>query len=158
MPRPQRDFRLASDLTYKAYKEAYPNSQIDKKTFLKIIRRYNESIIEYCIDTGRMAILPRGFGQIFVKKKKQGNYFLDERGNKKVALAVDWKLSKEYGKKIYLQNFHTEGYRFRFIWRVGSRLTLGKYWRLQMARTASRLLAKRIKEDPQRSLNVYHEW
>ena len=150
---------MASDETYKAYKEAHPNSKINRSTFLKIIRRYNESIVEYCLDTGRMAILPYGFGQIFVSKRKARTYRIDpETGKKYIVLGIDWELTKKHKKVIYHQNFHTEGYRFKWVWRYRISMSLKGMWILKMSRIASRSLAKRLKEDPHKYMSIYHEW
>lgn len=158
MSRPARDWRMNSHECYNAYKEKYPQSEIQYSVFKVLVKRYNESIIEYCLDTGRMAVLPNRFGQLFVNKKKQVRFYTNKEGRKFCILGVDWKLSKELGKKIYLQNFHTEGYRFKFVWRYSTKIYLKGMWTLKITRNASRTLAKNLKENPQKYLSIYQEW
>lgn len=94
---------------YAAYsKEVQKKSKYDLtyKEFLKI----SETLLKNCMDhmlydSGEIR-LNHGLGILRLKKIKT-NY------NKP---KIDWKRTKEIGKKVYHLNMHTQGYYVRFYW------------------------------------------
>jgi len=62
-------------------------------------------------------------------------------------MSVDWKETKKQGKKIYLFNNHSNGYRYRFTWnRNGGNARFLKTYAFKASRSNSRTIASLVKE------------
>jgi len=82
--------------------------------------------------------MPYGLGLIQVVKYRPKN-FTDK------SLSVDYKASKEYNKKIYHLNEHSDGYKFRLYWSKIPRTFPDRYkYQLCLVRQNKRRLAKLI--------------
>lgn len=82
--------------------------------------------------------MPYGLGFIQVGKYKPKKY--DEK-----SLSVDYKASKEYNKKIYHLNEHSDGYKFRLHWSKVPQTFPDRYkYQLNLVRANKRHLAQLI--------------
>lgn len=154
------EFRTASKETYDRFMAEHPGSTLTFKQFKEIIYMWNEMFMTSILDTGEKAKLPYGFGHITINKKKTTRYFEGKDGVKHCILPVDWKRTKEEGKKIYILNNHTDGYRFKWFWfQSEAKFKKAEIWRFKPARKFSTLLAKylTVKKD-KNYVDVYHEW
>lgn len=67
-----------------------------------ILRAFGKEIIKELIDNADGVILPGNLGTIYIEGREKA--------------AIDKKLTKEYGRVVYHQNYETEGYSFRLQW------------------------------------------
>jgi len=75
-----------------------------------------------------------------------------------VNLPIDWKKTREKGKRIYNFNFHTEGYFFGWMWfKDSARLKHTELWYFKPSRTTSRMLSHYLKTND-RYQHIYCEW
>jgi nucleoid DNA-binding protein len=122
-----------------------------------IIYEYNEAFKEYILETGEKAKLPFGFGEFSINKKKRRK-MKGVDGKEFVNLPIDWKKTKEKGKRIYNFNFHTEGYFFGWMWfKDSARLKHTELWYFKPSRTTSRLLSHFLKTNDKYQ-HIYREW
>jgi hypothetical protein len=79
--------------------------------------------------------MPFGLGYVCIVKYKPKEYTSK-------SLSVDYKASKEYGKKIYHLNEHSDGYKFRLYWSKTPRTFPDRYkYSLCLVRQNKRRLA-----------------
>lgn len=82
--------------------------------------------------------MPYGLGYIQIGKYKPKTY-TDK------SLSVDYKASKEIGKRIYHLNEHSDGYKFRLYWSKIPQTFPDRYkYQLRLVRANKRKLAKLI--------------
>ena len=105
------DWRSASKENYNNFCKKNPSIKLTFDEWRDIIYTYNEAFKEYILETGERAKLPFGFGEFSINKKKRRK-MKGVDGKEFVNLPIDWKKTKEKGKRIYNFNFHTEGYFF----------------------------------------------
>lgn len=157
MPRPKVSYRTTSKTTYLRFCQAHPELKITYKKWVEVLRTFNESFRDYVLETGDRCKLPYGFGDFTISKKLTRRYKLVD-GVEKIALPIDWQKSRARGKRVYLFNDHTEGYRFRWYWfKDNLRLRGAKYLVFKPARTCSRKLAQMLKANPYYQ-HLYKEW
>ena len=77
--------------------------------FKRILDEFNKVVKEDVLDRSQSFKMPYGLGTICIVKYKPKSY-ADK------SLSVDYKSSKEEGKKIYHLNEHSRGYKFRLFW------------------------------------------
>lgn len=82
---------------FTSYKEKYPKSEIDYKTFKGVIARLSTLIINHVQEDRDGYQLPQMLGYLFV-----GSY-------KPARKAIDYKKSQELGLEVYHNNFDTDG-------------------------------------------------
>lgn len=131
-------------LNQKLYKQYIQEtgSDIDYKTFVKIISTTNEIIRESVIEEEAGVKLPLSLGNIVVTKYKSKKSF------------PDWKLTKEYKKKIFHVNLHSLGFIHHIKWfKIGSDFSNKNIYKFQPYRILKRGVAKQIKEGKQ-----YFKW
>ena len=151
------DWRSASKENYNNFCKKNPSIKITFDEWRDIIYTYNEAFKEYILETGERAKLPFGFGEFSINKKKRRK-MKGVDGKEFVNLPIDWKKTKEKGKRIYNFNFHTEGYFFGWIWfKDTARFRHSGLWYFKPSRNTSRLLSHYIKTDD-RYQHIYHEW
>lgn len=137
--------RVCADYTlvdiYNEYSKEHKNDgySVDKSTFDKVTRYFNQRVIDLIIDESREFILPVRLGRIRIRKRKT---IL-----KKGVMKIDWAASKKNKKILYHLNEHSKGYYYRFYWnKVGSNATNGKAYFFSAGRINDRRLAKTIKK------------
>jgi hypothetical protein len=158
MGRPRRDWRSTSRETYKLYK-AKTGSTISYQKFAKVLKTWNCKLMDYVIDTGELVKLPHGIGPITINKRKRDTFRLDKDGNKVYNYAIDFKKSKEAGKRIYHLNYHTEGYSFSWSWFPGlSYIKCSSIWSFKASRRYARKLAHILLDPASNKKDIYQTW
>lgn len=158
MGRPRVSYRSTSKKTYERFCQKHPEHRISFKKWKEVLRTFNESFRDYILETGDRCKLPYGFGDFSISKKKTRRFRTTADGNEVIALPIDWQKTKQKGKRIFLFNDHTDGYRFRWYWfKSGLRLLGGKYLAFKPARTSSRKLAEYLKKNTYYQ-HLYQEW
>jgi hypothetical protein len=152
------DWRSTSKENYISFKKAYPEIKISFDQWKNIIYTFNEDFKTYILETGEKGKLPGGIGDFSINKKKCKHKKIAPDGREFINLPIDWKKTKEKGKKIYNFNHHTEGYRFRWIWfKKTARFKNSDLWWFKTSRTTSRLLSHYLKTD-KKYQHKYGEW
>ena len=151
------EFRTGSKETYKEFCIEHPEINITFGEWYEIIYMYSTLARNYIIETGKIFKFPLGIGEFAINKKKVRS-FIKQKGKEKIGLPIDWKKSKEKGKRIYIMNYHTEGYRFSWVWmKRYSKVKFSPLWKFKPHRNASRQLANVLKSG-QGYHNKYCEW
>lgn len=161
MPRPSIEHRSASKKEYQKFCEQHPKTKITFKQFKDIIYLWNSNLMNYVLETGEKVKIPYGFGGLSINKKKTKRYFEDNNtGKKHCILPVDWKRTKEEGKKIYLLNNHTDGYRYKWFWfKKEARMKFSEIWCFKPSRSNSLALNKYLTVKKEKDYpNIYLEW
>lgn len=115
---------LPIELSYVAYK--------------RILDSMCNIILKHVLDGSDGFKMPFGLGYIQVGKYKPKSY-TDK------SLSVDYKISKELGKRIYHLNEHSDGYKFRLHWSKIPQTFPDRYkYQLSLVRANKRRLAKLI--------------
>lgn len=157
MSRTPVDWRSAGRETYNTFCLEYPSIKLSYDEWKNIIYSFNESVRDYILETGEKVKLPFGFGEFSINKKKN-KAFKDVDGKFKVVLPIDWKKTREKGKKIYNLNYHTEGFYFGWVWfKKTSTIRFREIWYFKASRPTSRLLAHYLKID-EKYQHLYREW
>lgn len=126
--------------------------------FVKNIQICNWMFIEYILRTGKRVFLPYGFGPLTINKKMLNRYKVHE-GVKYINLRVDWKKTRELGKRIYHTNEHTDGYNYKWMWEPkNARFHLSDISVFKPCRYASRALTKYLKKPNSIYKDLYLEW
>ena len=151
------DWRSASKDNYNNFCKKHPSIKLTFDEWRNIIYTYNEAFKEYILETGERARLPYGFGEFSINKKKRRK-MKGVDGKEFVNLPIDWKKTREKGKRIYNFNFHTEGFFFGWVWfKDTARFRHSALWYFKPSRNTSRLLSHYIKTND-RYQHIYHEW
>lgn len=156
--RVQVDHRSGSRDCYTAFCKKHPNIKTSFDQWRNIIYGFNESFRTYILETGEKARIPSGFGEFSITKRKRKRIKVSPDGVEHINLPIDWKKTKEKGKKVYNFNFHTEGYYFGWIWfKRSTRIKNVDLWWFKPSRTSSRLINHYIKIDGKYQ-HLYQEW
>ena len=162
MSRPQHDWRSGSRETYKAFCEAHPHIKISFKEWSAILKTYNSLLLEEILETGDKLKLPYGFGALSITKKKNKRETTVTRNGveeKIIILPVDWKRSKEEGKRIYHLNHHTNGYRYSWIWFAKeAMMRCNNIWTFNICRKYSRMLPIYLRKPDSQYQYIYKQW
>lgn len=151
------DWRSASKENYNNFCKKNPSVKLSFDEWRNIIYLYLDFFKEYILETGEKAKLPFGFGEFSINKKKRRK-IKGVNGKEFVNLPIDWKKTKEKGKRIYNFNFHTEGYFFGWMWfKDSARLKHTELWYFKPSRTTSRMLSHYLKTND-RYQHIYCEW
>jgi nucleoid DNA-binding protein len=151
------DWRSASKENYNNFCKKNPSVKLSFDEWRNIVYLYLDAFKEYILETGEKAKLPFGFGEFSINKKKRRK-MKGVDGKEFVNLPIDWKKTKEKGKRIYNFNFHTEGYFFGWMWfKDSARLKHTELWYFKPSRTTSRMLSHYLKTND-RYQHIYCEW
>lgn len=151
------DWRSASKENYNSFCKKHPSIKLTFDQWRNIIYSFNDAFREYILETGEKARLPFGFGEFAINKKKRKK-IIDIDGKEFVNLPIDWKKTREKGKRIYNFNFHTEGFFFGWVWfKSTARFKHSQLWYFKPSRNTSRLLSHYINADDKYQ-HIYHEW
>jgi len=155
--RKKLDFRTGSKDTYFKFCSKHPDINISHKEWNDITYMYSKLARDYILETGRSFRFPRGVGEFVINKKKVKK-IIKRNGKDVINLPIDWKKSKEKGKRIYLMNHHTEGFVFSWRWmKETSKVKFAPLWKFRIHRNSSRLLANCLKSGKGYH-NKYCEW
>lgn len=152
------DWRSTSKENYRKFCKKNPSIKISFDEWQSIIYAFNELYKTYILETGEKARFPAGFGDFAINKKKRKKIVTDPTGKEHINLAIDWKKTKEKGRKIFNFNYHTEGYSFRWLWfKETTRLKDIDLWWFKPTRITSRLLTHYLKID-NKYQHRYRQW
>jgi nucleoid DNA-binding protein len=150
------DWRSSSKDSYRLFCKKHPSIKLTYDEWKNILYSFNEAFRIYILETGEKVKMPYGFGEFSINKKKRRK--LKGLKDEFVNLPVDWKRSKEKGKKIYNFNYHTEGFFFGWMWfKKTARLKNTDLWYFKPSRTTSRLLSHYINTDSKYQ-HLYNQW
>lgn len=123
---------------YVAYAKKEGAEQVPYLRFRAILDRFNELVSESILERSEGFKMPCGLGLISIVKYKPKGY------NSK-SLSTDYKSSKEYNKRIYHLNEHSNGYKFRLYWSKLPYTFSSRYkYQLMLLRNNKRKLAQLI--------------
>lgn len=158
MSRVAVEYRSASKEAYNKFCKDTPEVKLTYKQFSEIIHTYNSLFRDYILETGEKAKLPWGIGFFSINKKKMRRH-RDWDGKRYMTLPIDWKKTKAAGKRVYNFNYHTDGYKYRWIWFTDSAyFHYSALWNFMPSRDSSRAIAAYINKPEGNFANVYHEW
>lgn len=151
------DWRSASKENYNSFCKKHPSIKLTFDQWRNIVYSFNDAFKEYILETGERARLPFGFGEFSINKKRRRK-MKGINGKEFVNLPIDWKKTKEKGKRIYNFNFHTEGFFFGWAWfKSTARFRQSQLWYFKPSRNTSRLLSHYINAD-NKYQHIYNEW
>lgn len=122
------------------FRDMYHTMPVDVPYALykRILREMCSIILEHVFERSEGFKMPFGLGFIQIGKYKPKTY-TDK------SLSVDYKSSKEYDKRIYHLNEHSNGYKFRLYWSKIPRVFPDRYkYQLNLVRANKRKLAQLI--------------
>lgn len=123
---------------YKQYIKDNKGVDVPYVRFKRIIEEFNKQIVESILERSEGFKMPYGLGYIQIVKYKPKT-MTDK------SLSVDYKLTKEYGKKIYHLNEHSDGYKYRLYWSRIPKTFPDRYkYQLSLVRANKRYLAQLI--------------
>lgn len=155
--RTKLDWRSASKENYLDFCRKHLEIKLSFIEWKNVIYIYNDYFRNYILETGDKVIMPYGFGEFsIIKKKRKRKKVID--GKEYINLPVDWQESKKKGKRIYNFNFHTDGYFFGWYWFKGAaRFKQPKLWYFKPSRTTSRLIQHYLTTDKKYQY-LYKQW
>lgn len=104
----------------------------------RILNQMCVTILKHVLNASEGFKMPYGLGFIQVVKYRPKNFNSD-------SLSVDYKASKEYDKRVYHLNEHSDGYKFRLYWSKLPRTFPDRYkYQLCLVRQNKRKLAQLI--------------
>lgn len=158
MPRVSVEYRSTGKDVFERFKQKHPTINITYTQWASVIYEFNYSFRDYLLETGRKEKFPYGFGWWAITKWRPKKR-VDVNGQEIINLPVNWKKTKEYGKKIYHMNYNTEGFKFKWQWFYKSaRFYKSSIWMFKPSRVTSRLL-KHYLDIPDANYQYrYNEW
>ena len=112
--------------------------EVDYSLYKRILDEMCKVILEHVLERSEGFKMPYGLGFIQVGKYRP-------KSLTQQSLSVDYQASKEYGKRIYHLNEHTEGYKYRLYWSKIPRTFPDRYkYQLSLVRQNKRRLAQLI--------------
>lgn len=111
---------------------------VDYSVYKRVLDEMCNVILEHVLDASEGFKMPYGLGLIQIVKYQPKSL------NSK-SLSVDYKASKEYNKKIYHLNEHSDGNKFRLYWSKIPKTFPDRYkYQLSLVRQNKRRLAQLI--------------
>lgn len=151
------DWRSASKATYTDFCNKHPNIHLSFDQWKSIIYGFNEGFRDHILETGDKIKFPYGFGEFSINKKKQQSTIIHD-GKEYITLPVNWGKTREKGKLMYILNYHTEGFIFRWQWfKRNSTLKLSELWYFKTSRPTARLLSHYLRID-EKYQHLYKQW
>ena len=121
---------------YRAYNKI--NENVQYLRYKRILDEFNKVVKDEILERSQLFKMPYGLGSICIVKYKPKSYTPK-------SLSVDYKTSKEEGKKIYHLNEHSNGYKYRLYWTKIPRTFPKRYmYQIQFVRDNKRHLAQLI--------------
>ena len=112
--------------------------EVDYGLYNRILDEMCKIILEHVLERSEGFKMPYGLGFIQIGKYKPKQLNAQ-------SLSVDYSASKEYNKKIYHLNEHSDGYKFRLYWSKIPRTFPDRYkYQLGFVRQNKRRLAQLI--------------
>lgn len=160
MPRYTASLRTASRACWQEFCSTYPTIKLSFKEYESIIYTDNANRMLHVLETGCELPLPYGFGKVSIQRKITTATYTDKNGFTHIILPVDWKKTRETGKKTYFYNDHTEGWRYKWIWFKNSStgLKMKDIWSFKVAREWSEQLNNFVTREDKKYLFTYTEY
>lgn len=150
------DYRSTSKEVFKNFKLKHPEVNLNYLEWCNILYSFNSGFRDLCLETGFRLKFPYGLGEFCITKWKPKKKKILDSGLEVINLPVDWKKTKQMGKKIYHMNFDTGGYKFRWLWvQSSARFYFSSVWNCKPSRVSSRLITHYLK---QKYDSKYLEW
>ena len=112
--------------------------EVDYRLYKRILDEMCNVILEHVLNGSEGFKMPYGLG--FIQVGKYSPKSLSQE-----SLSVDYKASKEYDKRIYHLNEHSQGYKYRLYWSKLPRTFPDRYkYQLSLLRQNKRRLAQLI--------------
>ena len=112
--------------------------EVDYGVYKRVLEEMCKVILERIFERSEGFKMPYGLGFIQIGKYKPKTMSSE-------SLSVDYKASKEYDKKIYHLNEHSDGYKFRLYWSKIPKTFPDRYkYQLCLVRQNKRRLAQLI--------------
>ena len=112
--------------------------EVDYELYKRVLDEMCKVILEHIFNRSEGFKMPYGLGFIQICKYKPKQI-------SKESLSVDYKSSKEFNKKIYHLNEHSDGYKFRLYWSKIPKVFPDRYkYSLSLVRQNKRKLAQLI--------------
>jgi nucleoid DNA-binding protein len=151
------EWRSSSREQYEKFRKKHPNISLSYDKWRDIVYTFNESFRNYILESGEKIKFPYGFGEFSINKKKRKKVKVID-GKEYINLAIDWKKSKEKGKRVYNFNYHTDGYFFGWMWfKDKVRLRNSELWFFKPSRITSRLITHYLKTNDKYQ-HIYRQW
>jgi len=83
--------------------------EVDYGLYKRVLEEMCKVILEHVLNASDGFKMPYGLGYIQVVKYKPKSYT-------EQSLSTDYKSSKDYNKRIYHLNEHSDGYKYRLFW------------------------------------------
>jgi nucleoid DNA-binding protein len=150
-------YRTGSLESHKEFCKKHPDVKLSYDEYRNIIYSFNYMFVEHILETGEKVKLPAGLGDFSINKRKRKKT-ININGVEMINLPIDWKKTKEKGKRIYNFNFHTEGYNFKWNWfKRSARFKHSDLFYFKPSRITSRLLGHYLKVD-EKYQHTYATW
>lgn len=112
--------------------------EVDYGLYKRILEEMCKVILEHVLEHSEGFKMPLGLGFIQIGKYRPKTLSPE-------SLSVDYKASKEYNKRIYHLNEHSDGYKYRLYWSKIPQTFPDRYkYQLSMVRKNKRRLAQLI--------------
>lgn len=158
MPRVKTQYRTSSKENYKRFCIENPEINITYDKWKSVLYTYAEVYTESILETGDKLKLPWGFGAFSINKKKSKKT-KEWNGKTYINLPIDWVKTKQEGKRVYNMNYHTDGYRFRWLWFKDScYFYQSDLYNFKPSREVSRKLAAYLNKSTSQYYEIYREW
>ena len=132
-----RTMKSKQSITFRDMYRTMP-VEVDYSLYKRILDEMCTVILDYVFERSEGFKMPLGLGFIQVAKYKPKKLDQD-------SLSVDYKASKEYNKRIYHLNEHSDGYKYRLYWSKIPRTFPDRYkYTLSLVRQNKRKLAQLI--------------
>jgi len=132
-----RMMRNKKSITFRDMYRTLP-IEVDYGLYKRILDTMCSVILEHVLNRSEGFKMPYGLGYVQVCKYKPKSFTPQ-------SLSVDYKASKEYDKRIYHLNEHSDGYKYRLYWSKIPRTFPDRYkYTLGLIRQNKRKLAQLI--------------
>jgi hypothetical protein len=112
--------------------------EVDYSLYKRVLDEMCKVISEHVFERSEGFKMPYGLGFIQIGKYRPKHFSSQ-------SLSVDYKASREYDKRIYHLNEHSDGYKYRMYWSKIPRTFPDRYrYQLILVRTMKRWLAQLI--------------
>lgn len=151
-------FRTASRECYNKFCENYPDIHLTFRQWGDIIYAFNYGFRDYLLETGDRCKMPWGLGDFAISKKKRKDRYTCKDGHQFLIMPIDWKKTREKGKRVFNFNLHTDGWGFRWKWfNQTARVKYADIWYFKPSRVSSRLIKHYVTQGDIYQ-NKYQEW
>jgi nucleoid DNA-binding protein len=136
-------FRESCKVVDKELVQEKYNTTVSKENVKTVLEKYNDYVFKGLLEHGEFD-LPY-IGQLRIRKHKKTPRINKSTGKLNLkSVVVDWKATKEHGKRILRSNSHTNGYVYRIYWKKDKTLKNCTLYNFRACRTLSRALADYI--------------